>query len=112
MLSRIQYLVLCLLGLLAVALVVANGWLATSNRAAQAEINQRQQFLQQTAQLELLYRDIAKGLADLALKSNDRAVLGMLASLGINVSPNPASPPTSAPAPGAAGVPPAPAANR
>jgi hypothetical protein len=102
MLSRTQYVVLCLLGLLAVGLVVANGWLVTRNRAVQAEINQRQQFLQQTAQLEVLYRDIAKALADLALKNNDRAVLDMLASQGITVSPNtnPAvSPAGGAPAP-------------
>jgi len=98
MLSRTQYVILCLLGLLAIGLVVANGWMATGNRAAQAEISQRQQFLQQTAQLEVLYRDIAKALADLALKSNDRAVLGMLASQGINVSPNPALASPSAPA--------------
>jgi hypothetical protein len=104
MLSRTQYIILCLIGLLAIGMVAANGWLAAGNRAAQAEINQRQQFLQQTAQLEVLYRDIAKALADLALKSNDRAVLGMLAAQGINVSPNPVPPP----APVAAGAVPSP----
>lgn len=102
MLSRSQHLVLCLLGGLAIVLAITNAWLVAGNRGVQAEINQRQQFLQQTAPLEVLYRDIAKALAELALKSNDRRVLDMLAGQGINVSPNapPAAPSSTPAAPG------------
>ena len=103
MLSRFQHLVLCLLGGSAIVLALTNAWLVAGNRGVQADINQRQQFLQQTAPLEVLYRDIAKALAELALKSNDRRVLDMLAGQGINVSPNAAAPsPSSAPAPSSA----------
>jgi hypothetical protein len=77
--------VLCALVLAAVAL---NVWLSHSNRSLQADVNSRAQYLQQSAQLENLYREIVKALAELAVKSNDRQVIGMLQSQGISVIAN------------------------
>ena len=92
MLKPWQYRCLLILGVLAVVLVVTNGALALSNRAQQVEINQRQIFLQQTASLEGLYREMAKALADLALRNGDKRVLEMLGSLGITVTVNAPTP--------------------
>ncbi len=88
MLSKWQFHLLNVLALVAIALVVANGVLFRQNRSDQAELSQRQQFVQQTVPLEGLYREIVKALADLAVKSNDRAVLDMLGAQGISVTVN------------------------
>lgn len=100
MLRAWQYSVLIALGALVVVLVVANGVLFTKNRGAQAELNARQQYLQQTVGLESLYRDIVKALAELGAKNNDQQLLQMLAAQGINVSVTPAAPaPAAQPTP-------------
>ncbi len=91
MLTKAQSLLLSGLGLLALVLVVANGVLFMGNRANQRLLSQRQQFVQQTAALESLYRDIVKSLAELALKDNDRQILDMLSAQGVNITVNPPS---------------------
>jgi hypothetical protein len=100
MLRTWQYRVLTALGAVALLLVIANGVLFTQNRGAQAELNARQQYLQQTVGLESLYRDIVKALAELGAKNNDQQLLQMLAAQGINVTvtpPTPAAQPAPAP---------------
>jgi hypothetical protein len=82
------------LGFAALLLAIANAVLATLNRDAQAALNERQQFVQQTAPLEGLYREIVKALAERAVKGNDQPVLQMLAAQGLSITVNP--PPTSA----------------
>jgi|GEM_PF-527486 len=94
MLSRWQFNLLTALGVIALLLVIANGWLFTQNRSNQLSQNQQQQFIQQTVPLEGMYRDIVKTLAEMAVKGNDRDVLNMLASQGINVTVN--NPPAAA----------------
>jgi hypothetical protein len=89
MLKTWQYLTLLALGAAAVLLVVTNAILFASNKAEQAELNQRQLFLQQSASLEGLYREMVKALADLAVRSDDRRVLDALAAQGINVTVSP-----------------------
>jgi type VI protein secretion system component VasK len=104
MLGKGQFSALVGLGVIALCLALGNAVLFSINRDAQAEVNNRQQYLQQTVGLEGLYRDIVKALAELAVKNNDAQLLQMLAAQGINVSVNP-------PAPAAAGtLPAAPAA--
>lgn len=88
MLKTWQYLTLIALGATSLVLAVANAGLFASNRAQQGEINQRQGFLQQTQSLEGLYREMVKGLAELAVRNNDRQVIDALAAQGINVTPN------------------------
>lgn len=90
-LTRRQYHALVGLGGLAVALVVANGTLFVRNRGLQDEINARAAMVQQTVPLEALQRDIARSLADLAIKGKDRQVLDMLAANGVTVSMNAAA---------------------
>ncbi len=88
MLPRLQYLALTGLSGVALALVAVNGTLAMGNRSRQAEISSRQAGVQQTAQLQVLQTEIAKALADLAIKSNDKQVLDMLAKNDITVTVN------------------------
>ena len=97
MLSKWQFRLLNAIALVAISLAVANAALYRQNRAAQAELGQRQQFIQQSVALEGLYREMVKALADLALKSNDRALVNMLAGQGINLTGNAAG---AAPGPG------------
>lgn len=77
------------MGVLAVLLAVFNGVLFSTNQAAQAELRQKQDFLQQTGQLEGIYNNIATSLAQLAVRDNDRVVIDMLGGLGLSVAPQP-----------------------
>ena len=98
MLKSWQYTVLNAIGVLALLLVLFNAVLFTKNRDLQQQVNARQQYLQQTTALEGLYRDIVKALAELAVSNNDKQLLQMLASQGLNVSVNNAPAPASPPA--------------
>jgi hypothetical protein len=75
---------------IAVALVAAltagyTMMLFSENRAAQGEFARRAQYVQQSIQLEALYRDLVKALADLSVRDRDRALADLLASQGITV---------------------------
>ncbi len=98
---------LALLGLVSTGVNIA---LLTANRGVQAEIAQRQQYVQQSLQLENLYRELVRALGELSVRRDDAALRGMLQRHGINAPPAPA-PSTAAPAASAA-VPPAPAPKR
>lgn len=71
------------LSLAALAAAAANIALATANRAAQAEVAQRQQSLQQAAQLEALHRQLAQALAELSVRHADEPLRALLARHGI-----------------------------
>ncbi|MEO7362489.1 MAG: hypothetical protein ABI120_19320 [Gemmatimonadaceae bacterium] len=88
MLTRSQYLTLTGLATTAALLVVTNGVLFASNKSAQSDINMRQATVQQTAQLQVLQTEIAKALAELAIKSDDKAVFDMLSANGLTVTKN------------------------
>ena len=98
MLARWQFNTLIALGALSLLLTVVNATLFTINRESQAEIAQRQQYVQQSIALEGLYRDIVKALAELGARSNDRGVLDILAAQGLNVTVNGAPAVPAAPA--------------
>jgi hypothetical protein len=100
MLATWQFRLLIALGVLTIALALTNAVLFTQNRTVQQEVNARQQYVQQSASLEGLYRDIVKALAELAVKSNDAPLLQMLASQGISLTMNaPPAAPAQAAAP-------------
>ena len=98
MLKRLEYLALLVLAVLIVVLVATNINLILRNRSVQAEIQRDAQFIQQTAQLEVLYREIVKALADLSVKNQDAELRGLLTTHGITVTVNP---PAGAAAPAA-----------
>lgn len=71
---------------LTLLLVIVNAVLFLGNRSTQIEVNSRQQYVQQSIQLEGLYREIVRALADLSIKNDDKQIRDMLASQGISVS--------------------------
>jgi hypothetical protein len=83
----------------AIALVVTNIGLFERNRTLQAEVAARTQYLQQTAQLEALNREVVNALANLAVRNKDEALKAILTEQGININMGPGQ---GAPAPGPA----------
>lgn len=97
MLNRAQFWTLIGIAALGAVLVGANIVMFLNNRSVQIEINGRAQYVQQTVQLEVLYREIVKALADLSVKNKDVQLRGLLIAHGISVTVN-------APGPGGAPV--------
>jgi hypothetical protein len=65
-------------------LVLVNILMSLGNQSVRAEVNERQQFLAQSMQLEGLHREIITVLATVALKTNNDQLKSLLASQGIN----------------------------
>lgn len=81
---------------LAVLLVIIDGWLVTSNASTRAEVNSRQQFINQSVQLARLNQELVNELGGFAMKNNT-AIRQLLAESGITVvgqapAPGPAAP--------------------
>lgn len=89
MLKSAEFLVLTAVGALALLATLANIGLVRGNRALQADANGRAQFVQQTVQLQGLYQDIVKAIADLSVRNKDEALRDVLTQEGITVSINP-----------------------
>ena len=89
------------LGALCLVLALANVTMASMNRGLQGDINVRQQYVQQSVQLEGLYREIVRALAELGARHNDQAVRALLQQHGISYTVNapaaPAAPAAAAP---------------
>jgi len=105
MLKHSQYWVLSTLGALCALLVLVNIVLFTSNRALQSEVNGRAQYIQQSVQLQNLYQQMVRAIADLSVRNQDEQLKAVLARQGINVTAKAAP---SGSASGAAGEKPAP----
>ena len=98
--SKVQYWVLTVIAAASFAAMLASVTLGYSNAASRAEVNQRQQFVQQSVQLEVLYREIVRALAELAARNNDSDVKAMLQKHGITYTANaPAGSPAGAATP-------------
>jgi len=104
--ARWQFWTVSGLGAVTLVVTVANMFLFSTARALQAEVNGRQQFIQQSVQLEVLNRDLINAIAALAVRRQDEQLRGLLAAHGITISPT-----TTAPGPAPAeGARPAPGA--
>ena len=98
--SKLEYWVVTVIAAVSLAAMLAGVTLGYSNAASRAEVNQRQQFVQQSVQLEVLYREIVRALAELAARNNDADVKAMLQKHGITYTANaPASSPPGVAAP-------------
>lgn len=77
-----------------VVLVIADAILYSGNIDRRQAINDRQLYIQQGQQLELAYREIVNGLAELATTAGDKEIAALLESQGItlNTAQNPAVP--------------------
>jgi hypothetical protein len=92
MLKTNEFWTVTIVALAAALLAIVNAVLFERNKSLQIEVAERTQFVQQSMQLEVLYREIVKGLADLSVRNQDPALAGVLASQGITVSATPAQP--------------------
>jgi hypothetical protein len=95
-LARWQFWVTTVVALLVALLAGYTMMLFGQNRTAQAELTSRAQFVQQSVQLEGLYRDIVKALADLSVRNQDKAIGDLLTSQGITVNAAAAATPSTA----------------
>lgn len=94
---------------LAVLLAVEDLFLFERNRTLQAQVANRQAFLQRASQLEVLHRELVNGIATLAARNNDAALRALFEQASAPSSgqsaPSPApaapSPAPSVPAPAA-----------
>jgi type VI protein secretion system component VasK len=104
-LKSFEYWLLCNLGAVAIILVGVNVWLYSGNRTSQAEVNTRAQYIQQTTTFNDVYQQMAKALAELAVKNHDDQIRAMLGQEGFTINA-PATPPAkSGAAPPAKGKP-------
>ncbi|HSE87297.1 MAG TPA: hypothetical protein VLJ79_13825 [Candidatus Binatia bacterium] len=72
------------LAVVMLVLVLVNILISLGNQSLRAEVNERQQFLAQSMQLEGLHREIITVLATVALKTNNDPLKSLLASQGID----------------------------
>ena len=80
-----------ILAVVALVLVVANVLLTMGNQSVQADVNERQQFIAQSIQLEQLNRQVVAVLANMAMKSNDEQLKKLLAGTGVALGQSPES---------------------
>jgi hypothetical protein len=92
MLSRWQFNVVVALAAVTLVLVITNMVLFSRNRAQQQDINNRQLYVQQTAQLEGLYQQMIRAIAELSARNNDAALGAVLTKQGITFNVTPADP--------------------
>jgi predicted Holliday junction resolvase-like endonuclease len=78
-----QFWLLNVMGVLALVLVLINMTLFKENRELRNEINERQQFVNQSIQLSRLNNEIIKSLAQLAASKQDEQITHLLTSHGI-----------------------------
>ncbi len=98
MLARWQFWVTTLVALVVAMLAGYDMMMFGQNRATQADLARRSQYVQQSLQVEPLYRELVRALADLSVRNQDKALSDLLAGQGITVNA-PASPaPGPAPA--------------
>jgi hypothetical protein len=76
------------IAVLGLAFVVINIFLFLGNRTIQGEVNDRQQFINQSMQLDRLNRELIAALANLAARNNDDQIRNLLASHGITFTVN------------------------
>jgi hypothetical protein len=86
---------------LTLALVVAYLVLAQENRTVQAEVNRRQQFINQSVELARINDALIRALATAAVKKKDDKLRDLLTRNGITINPsgNPQAGPSPATSP-------------
>ena len=76
--SSAQALLLTVLGAIALLLVLANIGLSLNNQQAQAEVNARQQYINQTVEISRLNAQIVQAHAYLSVQNNYVSILTLL----------------------------------
>src|SRR5882724_2573845 len=95
------YRLLVALSGITVALVIAYIVLIQENRSVQAEVNRRQQFINQSIQLGRINDALIRTLAAAAVENNDDKLRELLAQNGISINPTTGAPEKQATPPAA-----------
>jgi hypothetical protein len=107
--TAVMRLALQVLAGVSLVLVIVNGVMALANRTTQADVNTRAQFINQSAQLGNLERQIIQAAANAAVNSKDTKLGDLLTANGIQYQAAANAPATapaaSAPAPAATAPP-------
>lgn len=90
--SKTQYWILTLIAAVGFVAMLVNVAFGVSNSNARTDVTQRQQFVQQSVQLEGLYKEIVRSLAELGARNNDGDVKALLQKHGITYNVNPPAP--------------------
>lgn len=90
MLKTAQYWILTAIGVTCLLGVAVNIVLAEGNSSRQSEVSKRAQYIQQTVQLQSLYQNMVRALANMAVRNKDPALRSLLAKQGINLTVKPA----------------------
>ncbi len=91
MLARWQFWVTTVIAVVVAVVAGYDMMLFGQNRNTQVELGRRTQYIQQSAQLEVLYRELVKTLADLSARTQDSGLSSLLASQGITFNTSPAT---------------------
>jgi hypothetical protein len=84
-----EYSQLMALGILLAVTVVCDIVLSTSNQALESEVSARGRFIQQTAPLGSLYKEMVTALADLSARNQDGKLQEVLTKNGLNLTLTP-----------------------
>jgi hypothetical protein len=98
------YRVVLALSGITLVLVVVYLYLGQQNRAAQAEVNRRQQFINQSIEFNRIDNALIQAIAATAVSANDGKLRDLLSANGVTVNPTTGAhseqaPPASAPLP-------------
>lgn len=85
-LTNVQYWVLTGVAITALILVVINIGVSTTNADVRKEVNEHQQFINQSVQHGRLHNQLVQGLATLSARSGDEELRNVLARHGISFS--------------------------
>ncbi len=85
MLKKQEFKILLALSVLLAAVTLLNVFVDRSNRSLQAELMQRQAFIQQSVKLEGLYVEMIKAVAELSERAQDAALRKVLTDQGMTV---------------------------
>lgn len=77
------------MSVLVLLLVLVNILIGLGNQSLQSDMSERQQLISQGMQLDGLNRQLINLLANLAMKTNDEGLKGVLAAAGINLQAGP-----------------------
>jgi hypothetical protein len=89
MLKSYQYWILSLIAALGLLLMVLDIVDVHRNQTLRTEVEGRAQYIQQSEQLQGLYQQMIKALADLSVRNKDDQLRDLLSKEGINITVNP-----------------------
>jgi len=85
MVKKYEFIILLVVSISLAILILANVIMERSNRSLQAELVERQNYIQQSIQLESLYVEMIKAIAELSEQTGDMALRQVLTNQGMTV---------------------------